>query len=290
VTARRCEGLQVGLDPRAAARVGRCDRQRAWNGRTSLPSPVLTGAGSTGVISAARSHGTPVGQSYHRAMRRQARYDGHADYYDENLGPFTTAASEVIRELLGAGSGRCLDLGCGTGIHLPLLHELGWSVTGLDASADMLRRAEARAPAGVDLVQGDLVSVPFAAGSFEAVAAIFVHTDADDYPAAVREAARVLRPGGRFVHVGLHPCFVGPFSRYQGPDEPPLLFHGYRETDWTNDAPGFGEGLRRIVGSRHLPLADLLNAHLAAGFRLERFAEPPGHEFPRVLAVTATRS
>jgi SAM-dependent methyltransferase len=221
-------------------------------------------------------------------MDAPARYDGLADWYDERLGPFTTGAADLVRDLVGPGAGRCLDLGCGTGIHLPLLRELGWRVTGLDTSADMLRRASERAESA-ELVRGDAAALPFADGSFEAVTSIFVHTDVDDYRAALREAARVLRPSGQLVHVGLHPCFVGPFSRYQGPEEPPLLFSGYRSTEWTDDAPGFGEGLRRIVGSRHLPLAELLNAHVAAGFRLDRFEEFPSTDFPRVLALRALR-
>jgi hypothetical protein len=50
--------------------------------------------------------------------------------YDEHLAEFTLAASEVIDRLLGVGSGRCLDLCCGTGLHLPRLLALDWKVTG----------------------------------------------------------------------------------------------------------------------------------------------------------------
>jgi ubiquinone/menaquinone biosynthesis C-methylase UbiE len=32
------------------------------------------------------------------------------------------------------------------------------------------------------------------------------------YPTVLREVARVLRPGGVFVHVGVHPCFCGGFA------------------------------------------------------------------------------
>ena len=223
-------------------------------------------------------------------MVATARYDGLADWYDENLGPFTAAVADVVRALLGDDEGRCLDLGCGTGIHLPLLRELGWRVTGVDISADMLRRARARAAPDGELVRADLAVLPFPDALFDAAVSILVHTDVDDYAAVLCEAARVLRPGGRFVHVGLHPCFVGPFSRCRGAGEPPSLFRGYRDASWTDDGPGFGEGLRRIVGSRHLPLADLLNAIIGAGFRLERFEEPEGYAFPRVLAVAATRA
>jgi SAM-dependent methyltransferase len=222
-------------------------------------------------------------------MQRTARYDGVADYYDDNLRDFTLAAGGVLAKLLGSANGRVLDLGCGSGLHFETLRSLGWVVTGIDASADQLRIARERGGDEVELVQGDASDLPFDDGSFDAVASIFIHTDVDDYAAVLAQAARVLRPGGRLVHVGLHPCFTGPFSRYRGPDEPPLLFPGYRDTGWTDDAPGFGEGLRRIVGSRHLPLADLLNAFAAAGLRPQRFEEPPGHDFPRVLALAAAR-
>src|SRR5919109_3325985 len=170
-------------------------------------------------------------------MEAQGAYDGLADWYDERLAPFTTALGDTVRDLLGAGAGACLDIGCGTGIHLGLLTELGWRVTGVDASGDMLRRARERSKA--QLIRADAASLPCEDASFDAAVCVLIHTDVADYPAVLREAARVLRPRGLFVHVGLHPCFVGPFSRYEGPDEPPTLFRGYRETAWTNDAPGF---------------------------------------------------
>ena len=52
VRAGRGERLQVGLDPCAAAAVGAGDRQCSRNDLSQLPSPVRTGSGSTGVISA----------------------------------------------------------------------------------------------------------------------------------------------------------------------------------------------------------------------------------------------
>ena len=60
VAARGGERLQVGLDARAAARVGRGDGQRAWDDLL-LPSPALPGSGSAGLFSAS-SRGTPVGR------------------------------------------------------------------------------------------------------------------------------------------------------------------------------------------------------------------------------------
>jgi len=222
-------------------------------------------------------------------MAPAARYDGLAEWYDENLREFTLASSGVLEQLLGPGPGRCLDLGCGGGLHFETLLGLGWRVTGVDLSVDQLGVARSRVGDGVELVRADAADLPFDGASFDAVASIFVHTDAEDYACILREAARVLRPGGRFVHLGLHPCFVGPFSRYQGPDEPPLLFPGYRDTAWTRDAPGLGEGLRRRIGTRHVPLGHLLNDVAGAGLTLERFEEPGETDYPRILALAARR-
>jgi SAM-dependent methyltransferase len=221
-------------------------------------------------------------------MSGVARYDGHAEYYDERLRDFTLRWTDVLRRLLGPGPGRCLDLGCGTGLHFATLLELGWTTTGIDVSADQLRLAETRGEE-VELIEADASSLPFADASFDAVVSVFTHTDMADYSRAVREGVRVLVPRGRFVHLGLHPCFVGPFARYTGEEQAPELFPGYRDSGWANDGPGLGEGLRRIVGTHHVPLAELLQAFVEAGLALARFEEPGDGLYPRVLAVAGYR-
>lgn len=223
-----------------------------------------------------------------------ARYDGLAEWYDDfirGLG-LTRTELEVLERLLGSGSGRCLDLGCGTGIALPALAGLGWSPVGVDISADQLRLAEERAEAaGAELLLADAADLPFPDESFAAVVSLVTHTDFDDAATVFREAARVLRPGGRFVYVGVHPCFVSPTveRREDGPD---LLHEGYRRRGWWYDSPGFKfgrEGVRGRVGVNHLPLADFLNAILDAGFALERVEEPGELDYPTLLALRAER-
>lgn len=126
-----------------------------------------------------------------------ARYDGIAEWYDEQNAEFMAAVTPVIASFLGAGPGRCLEVGCGSGLHLPALVELGWTVTGIDLSADQLRVARRRMGESVELLQADAASLPFADTTFDAVVGAFIHTDLDDWPAAVREKARVLRPPAR---------------------------------------------------------------------------------------------
>jgi SAM-dependent methyltransferase len=218
----------------------------------------------------------------------RALYDGYAGWYDENIAPFVLPATDAIRGLLGPGGGRCLDIGCGTGLHLPALLDLGWAVTGIDVSEDQLRVARERAGVGVDLVQADATELPFGDGTFDAALSAFTHTDVDDFEGLLREAARVLRPGGRLVYVGLHPCFVGPHSRFPAAAGVPALHPGYRERRRYTEAPGVSpEGLRARVGAVHLPLGDLVQAFLDAGFRLERFEEVGDRLYPPIVALKA---
>lgn len=222
---------------------------------------------------------------------RRAVYDGYAEWYDENIAPFGLAATEAIRELLGSGSDlRCLDLGCGTGLHFPTLIDLGWSVTGVDVSEDQLRLARERGGDEVELVQADASELPFPDGTFDAVFSAFTHTDVDDFDGLLREAARVLRNGGRLVYVGLHPCFIGPHSRFVAADGVPVLHLGYRERRRYTDAPGISpEGLRAKVGAVHVPLGELVQAFLDAGFVLERFEEVGDRLYPPIIALQARR-
>jgi SAM-dependent methyltransferase len=222
-----------------------------------------------------------------------ARYDQLADWYDAFVRSVGLTATELdtLDQLLGEGPGRCLDLACGTGVAFERLVRLGWSVVGVDVSPDMLEVARAGAQAlDVELVEADAVRLPFADASFDAVVSLMTHTDFDDGGAVFGEVARVLRPGGRLVYIGSHPCFLCPtVERRHG--EPHLLHPGYRRRGWWHDAPGFRfgrEGLRGRVGVNHLPLADFLNAVLGAGLRLDRVEEPGADDYPLLLAFRAT--
>jgi ubiquinone/menaquinone biosynthesis C-methylase UbiE len=148
------------------------------------------------------------------------RYDGHADWYDEfvteRVPAFTAGVRELLTKLLGPGGGRCLDLGCGTGIYIAAVAKLGWDVVGVDLSQDQLRVARSRAGDVAELIHADASELPFPEESFDAVYSTLTHTDVEDVPTMFREARRVLRPRGRIVYVGTHPCFAGPFS---WPDE-----------------------------------------------------------------------
>jgi len=136
-----------------------------------------------------------------------ARYDGIADWYDGATADSAEANGQILSDALGSGRGLCLDLGCGTGHSFAAIEGTGRTPVGVEFSADQLRLARER---GTRLACADAAALPFDDAVFGAVVASWISTDVDDFAAVMREAARVLRRGGRFVFFGVHPCFNGP--------------------------------------------------------------------------------
>jgi SAM-dependent methyltransferase len=136
------------------------------------------------------------------------------------------------------------------------------------------------------VARADATRLPIPDGALGAVVSIMVHTDMPDYPAVLREAARVLRPGGTFVHVGVHPAFCGGFADRSDP-EAVVIRPGYRDGYWTRTS-WTTEGVRNRVGATHFPLPTLLRSFLDAGFACEDFAEG-GAPTPTTLSIKARR-
>ena len=222
-----------------------------------------------------------------------SRYDGLADEYEAFMATgsdyYLTAAGALVR-LLGPGSGRCLDLGCGGGHFIPAVRDLGWQIVGTDLSVDQLRHARRRFP-DVRFVQADACALPFTDASFDAAYSTFTHTDFDDFAAAVTEVRRVLRRGGRFVYIGNHPCFVGA-SQEHGKTGVPVLHEGYRGAGRRDaaTAPGATPGgwRARLESFVHLPLGPFLTAF--AGLTLVAAEElDDGFEYPKTFALAWTK-
>ena len=105
-----------------------------------------------------------------------------------------------------AARGATLEIGVGTGLNLPLYPD-AVALTAIDISPEMLAHARARAATlnrPVDLREADAAQLPFSDGSFDTVVSTLTLCTIPDPVAAVREAWRVLKPGGelRFFEHG----------------------------------------------------------------------------------------
>ncbi len=223
-------------------------------------------------------------------MATTSRYDAHAEWYDEFLrtdaAGYTAAVSSELAALLGPGPGRCVDVGSGTGAQAETIRALGWQLVGVEPSAGQAAIGRDR----MRVVRGDGARLPLADASVEAVVAVLIHTDVDDWDAVVAEAARVLVPGGRFAYVGVHPCFVSPYA-IAGADSV-VLVPGYDDPSLVFSSPAFlhgATGLRARVGVRHRTLTDLLGALPRAGLSLAEIREDGGSIVPGRLGLAAVR-
>lgn len=220
----------------------------------------------------------------------KARYDGQTEWYESFASAdMFLSARDLVVQMLGTGPGRCLDLGCGTGRAIPALAGAGWSVVGTDVSIDQLEVARQHAGDLARLVRGDAHALPFEDGEFDAVISVLTHTDLDDVVGAFTEASRVLRLGGAFVYLGVHPCFGSPFvERREGATA--ILHPGYRSVGWHRlPADASSTKIRARVGINHLPLAGLLNAFILSGFTITQVEEPGEADPPFFLAIRTTK-
>lgn len=230
----------------------------------------------------------------------EARYDGYASWYDTTFRGYGSESAELLARLLGAPDGDpvCVDVGCGTGLHFPPVRDNGFTVVGVDLSADQLRVAATRNPR---VVRADARRLPLRDASVSAVTMTYTHTDIDNFPAAVAEAARILRPGGRLVYLGLHPAYKGAFLHRldEAADQRLTVLPGYGDERLQVDPTG-RYPIRSRVGSRDLTLETFLAAFLAQprlrltslteldrNLRPWRAGPTDGHILPWNLAVTA---
>ncbi|WP_375462934.1 ArsR/SmtB family transcription factor [uncultured Methylobacterium sp.] len=123
--------------------------------------------------------------------------------------PEATVEAAVLAALGDRPVRGLVDLGTGTGRMLGLLAPLASRATGLDSSHAMLSVARANLErmglSRVDLRQGDIHAPPFPRGSFDLVVVHQVLHYLDDPARALREAARLVAPGGRMLVVDFAP-------------------------------------------------------------------------------------
>jgi ubiquinone/menaquinone biosynthesis C-methylase UbiE len=128
-----------------------------------------------------------------------------AAVYDRLIGGTEEAVLREMRaELLSQASGRTIDVGAGTGANVPLfptaVTELVLAEPGEHMARQMRRKvAEAGRPA--QIVAAPAEDLPFEDSTFDTAIFTLVLCTTPDPGAALAEAARVLRPGGRMLFI-----------------------------------------------------------------------------------------
>ena len=180
-----------------------------------------------------------------------ATYDGFAGATALFVEPLLTAAK------VKPGM-RLLDVACGTGIASAQAAALGARVTGVDFSPEMIAEASKRHPE-IAFQSADAEALPFPDASFDAVMANFGIHHVERPERAIREARRVLAPGGTFA-----------FTFWAAPQENTawrLIFeaiakHGHMNVPMPagNDAHATRENFSRLVTEAGLesPRAELI--------------------------------
>jgi ubiquinone/menaquinone biosynthesis C-methylase UbiE len=176
------------------------------------------------------------------------RYQRIARFYDFLDAPFENGRYRAIRPHLFAKlSGRILDAGIGTGRNIPF-YPVDSEVTGIDQSPAMLALATRRRDelgARVDLKMMDVKRLDFPAAHFDAVVASFLFCvlPNEDQPQALRELARVVKPGAPIR-----------LLEYQRPQGTLRRISSYLWEPWMNWAYGAGFDRRTEEHAREVGL------------------------------------
>jgi SAM-dependent methyltransferase len=200
------------------------------------------------------------------ATRMRAAWDAQAENWvewartPEHDHFFWRLGLPALLALLPPPGRRTLDLACGEGRLSRVLAERGHAVVGVEGSPALAAAAREAAPA-IEVLDGDAAALPLPASAVDLIVCSMALLNFDDLDGAVREAARVLEPGGRLCFSTVHPSN----SLKGGADY--FAEHTYAEERTRG-------GLTMTFTDRHRPLGAITAALERAGLLIEALREP----------------
>ena len=227
-------------------------------------------------------------------MSERGPTEGFGAWYDEKQGDtgdpwHRTLIDPGLFSLLGTiePGTWILDVGCGNGYLSRRLAREGARVVGVDRARELIERARAREasdPLGITYHERDAAHLDgLESGTFQVAIANMSLMDIEDAQGAIREIARVVADGGRFVFSMSHPCFdVDNRSTWDievagGPGNPPVVFRkitNYRNPHSERYTWKLGEGQTVITTGYHRSLEFYAHALREAGWVIVDMVEP----------------
>jgi len=182
-------------------------------------------------------------------------YTNQARTYDQTRAASPSVLAPLREALAGAPGRRLADIGGGTGNYARALRDDGWDPVVIDREPAMLARAERK---GLETIEADAQRLPVPAAAFDAAMLVSMLHHVEDQAAALAEARRVLRPGGRLA--------LMVFTR-EDVAENWLSDYFPSTRAWMFEThPTRAELLALLPGARHIPVVfrDLEDGSLAA--------------------------
>lgn len=255
---------------------------------------------------------------YGVGMQKNTSWEGVATWYDKHLeADADTYQAKVVlpnltRMLELSGKEAVLDIACGQGYFTRHFAKDAKKIEGCDLSLSLIAFAKAHSDKAIAFTVSDASALSFAkSGAYDIAYCVLALQNIEKAGETFKEAARVLKRGGRFVFVLNHPAFRIPKASSWGFDE--KTHTQYRRIDrYLSPAkekidmtPGKKVNKEYTV-SFHRPLQDYMKYMRAAGLAATRMEEWISHrksgsgprrkaedtarkEFPLFLAIEATK-
>lgn len=136
-------------------------------------------------------------------------YSAWAKTYDSMPNLLIEIEEPIVRSILKKFKpGNALDAACGTGRYSEYLNSIGYKVTGVDLSPDMLLQARKNCNKEIVFLQGDLTKIPMKDKSVDLAVCALALTHLPNIDKSISELSRVVRPKGHIVISDIHPWFI----------------------------------------------------------------------------------
>jgi SAM-dependent methyltransferase len=178
----------------------------------------------------------------------------------------------MLGRITGRSFKRAIDVGCGEGRFCRKLKAASIVATGIDPTPQLLETARRRDPSG-DYRSGRAERLDFSDDSFDLVVSYITLVDIPDFRTAIREMARVLKPGGSILMANLTSFVSAGAERGWVTDAQGQRQH-FPVDRYLEEFPFWLEwdGIR--IENWHRPLSAYMAAFLESGLTLTFFAEP----------------